>query len=108
VLASHTGSTIYALRRLVVERGALGTTAATHLIAAPIVKHVVPGTIRLLAIAESLTTVQQEGAGYARIVGSGDKNFNSSNARLAAGVGLNDLREQVYATFGRKARTRAV
>jgi hypothetical protein len=108
VLASHTGATIFALRRLVVERGALGTTAASHLAAAPIARHLVPGPINTLAIAEALTTVQQEGSGYARIVGSGDKNFNSSNARLAAGVGLEDLRSAAYTACGRKARSRAV
>lgn len=102
VLTTHTGSTVYALRTLTVERGALGTTAATHSLAADIARHVVPGPVRQLAIAEALTALQQEGSGYGRTVGSGD------NQREASGKGLADLRAQVYTSHGRKARSRAV
>ena len=102
VLAAHAGSTIYALRTLNVIRGALGTTAATHSTSAPISKHVPPGLVEQLAIAETLTALQQEGSAYARVVGSGE------GQREASGKGLEDLRDQVYTRYGRKIRMRAV
>lgn len=102
VLASHTGSTIYALRTLNVTRGALGTTAAAHDTASVINKHLPPPLVEQLAIAETLTALQQEGSAYARVVGSGD------NQREASGKGLADLRDQVYTRYGRKVRMRAI
>ncbi len=102
-LAAHTsGATIYAARSLTVQRGALGTTAATHLISASISVWNVPGIARSLATAEALNTVLQETSGYARVSGEGD------NAREYMGRGLNDLRKQAVVELGRKARTRAV
>jgi hypothetical protein len=101
-LATHTGSTIYAARTLTVVRGALGTTAATHSTSLALTRHVNPGPVRSLTIAEAINTIEQEQAGYVRTVGSGD------NARNASGAGLADLRDQVYTTYGRKARVRAV
>lgn len=102
VLVAHTGSTIYAPRTLTVERGALGTTAATHTISTAITRHVVPGPVRTLGIAESINTLFQETAGYSRQIGSGE------TARESYARGLKDLRAEVYATYGRKARIRAV
>lgn len=102
VLAAHTGSTIYALRTLNVTRGALGTTAATHDTASAINKHQPPGLIEQLCIAETLTALQQEGSGYARVVGSGE------GQREVSGKGLQDLRDQVYTRYGRKVRMRAI
>ncbi|MEU4804315.1 hypothetical protein [Actinosynnema sp. NPDC023587] len=101
-LAAHTGSTIYAGRALTVERGALGTTAATHLIGAPIARHHVVDPVRQLCIAETINTVHQELAGYARQIGAGE------TARESYARGLRDLRAEVYAAYGRKARIRAV
>lgn len=102
VLAAHSGSTIFAPRTLTVERGATGTTAATHADATSIARYVPPGPVRSLTIAEALNTVLQETAGYARQVGSGD------SARNASGAGLATKRKRVYDGYGRKARTRAV
>jgi hypothetical protein len=103
VLAAHaTGADIYAPRTLTVTRGAVGTTAATHLTAAPIVKNAVPGTVKALTVAEALCTVLNESGGYARTAGSGE------GAREAAGRALKDARDQAYTRYGRKARTRAV
>jgi len=98
VLAAHAGSTIYAPRRLTVDRGVLGTTAATHLNAAPVTKMVYPGPVTTLTIAESLTILLQEGAGYARTAGSGD------NVREIIGRSLGDVREEAEAANGRRAR----
>lgn len=103
VLATHTGSTIYAPRQLTVIRGANGTTAATHLISAPVAISVVPGPVRSLGVGEAIVEVQQATAGYARTAGSGD------NERvIGSGAGLNDLRSQVETGYARKVRMRAV
>lgn len=103
VLASHTnGADIYASRTLTVERAALGTTAASHDTATAITRHVVPLLIRTLCVAEAIVMLGNETAGYARTVGAGE------NAREAAGRALRTLREEVYSSYGRKARIRAV
>lgn len=95
VLASHSGSTIYAPRTLTVTRGALGTTAATHLSAAALTRHVVPGLVAELCLAEALNNFEQGGAGYARTVGSG------AGARMAGGAGLADIRAAASAAYRR-------
>jgi hypothetical protein len=112
VLAAHAGSTIYALRRLTVTRGAVGTTAATHSNGAAITRHVVPGLIRELCIAEALNTLQQETGGYSRIIGTGNaraigQGFKN-DSRVAGGGGLPDIRDAAYTAHGRKARVRAI
>jgi hypothetical protein len=102
VPATHAGGAdIYAPRTLTVERGALGTTAAAHNTATAITRHVVPGLVRNLTIAEAVTILLQEQSGYARQMGQGE------NARTV-GVGLEGLRQDCYRTFGRKARIRGV
>jgi len=102
VLAAHTGSTIYAPRTLTVERGSLGTTAAEHTAATAITRHVWPGPVRTLTIAESLNTLFQELAGYSRQIGQGE------TARESYARGLRDAREKAYGAYGRKSRIRAV
>lgn len=102
VLASHSGSDIYAPRTLTVVRGDLGTAAATHSSSAPIVRHIVPGLVHELAVAESINTLQQEQSGYARVVGEGD------NAIEVRGQGLSAIRMDALDRYGRRARTRAV
>ena len=87
-IATHSGSDIYALRRLTVERAATGTTASTHLTAAAITRNVPPGPITDLVIAEVINTLEQESSGYGRTVGSGE------NEREARGLGLEDARAQ--------------
>ena len=101
-LAAHTGSTIYARRRLTVERGVLGTTAAEHSISATVVKHRFPAPARRLAIAEAQNTLAQESAQWARQIGAGE------NVRELSAKGLKDARDQCYDALGRKARSRAV
>jgi hypothetical protein len=100
VLATHTGSTIYAPRLLTIVRGVLGTTATTHNTALPLTKYVPPGPVQALAIAEAISQIQQETSGYGRVVGSGD------NAREARGAGLGSMRQTVYDGFARKGRMR--
>lgn len=103
VLAGHAGGAdIYAPRTLTVERGALGTTAAAHSSSTAVTRHVVPGPVVELCLAEALNNYLQAGSGYARTIGSGDAE------REAGGRGLRDIRNQAYTALGRKARTRAV
>ncbi|MET7452532.1 hypothetical protein ABZT03_11660, partial [Streptomyces sp. NPDC005574] len=102
-IAAHSlGATIYAPRTLTVTRGALGTTADTHATGSLIHRWDPPGSVRQLCIAEALTSLLQGRSGYARTAGSGD------NERETSGKGLADLRDRVYTSHGRKARTRAV
>lgn len=89
VLASHdSGADIYVYRTLTVERGAEGTTAASHSTEDEISRNAPPGPIITLTMAEALTQMEQEGAGYARTIGSGE------GEREAAGKGLGDIRRR--------------
>lgn len=96
-LAQHAVSApIYRLSTLTVERGALGTVAATHADAAPVRQWQAPAQIRTLVRAIAIDTVMQEQSGYARTVGSGD------NTRNASGAGLGALRSAVIDNFRRE------
>jgi hypothetical protein len=100
VLAAHTAPTadIYAPRTLVVERGAVGTTAATHSTAAAVTCWVPPSLVGRLARAEALVELGVESAGYAGSPGAGQAK------RPPQGGTLEDLRCQVRDAHGRKAR----
>jgi hypothetical protein len=112
VLAAHsTGADIYAPRTLTVVRGALGTTTATHLTAAPVVRHVPPGPVVALCVGLALAQVLGEQSGYARPEGRSGSSSTVSSGRQRGqeiGVGLDALWKTAYAACGRKARTRAV
>jgi hypothetical protein len=102
VLAAHTGSTIYAYRTLTVSRGVLGTTAATHLTSAPILRWDVPGPVAELTLAEAINNLEQAKSAYARTAGAED------NQREVAAQGLDMLRKSVFRSHGHKARIGAV
>lgn len=102
-LATHTQNTsIYGLTGVELARAQLGTTLGAHLTSATIYRYAVPGLINDLCVAEALSQLGQETSGYARVIGSGD------NQREAVGKGLEDVRKQAYAAYGRKARMRSV
>ncbi len=101
-LAAHTNPTIYVSRTLTVQRGALGTVAATHLTSAPVFVHLIPGTVRELSLAYTLNNLAQRQAGYARMIGAGD------NARESGGRGIREIEDDAYTRYGRKVRIRAV
>lgn len=110
-LAAHTGSTIYAPRQLTVTRGVLGTTAAALTLADPVVKWLAPGPVRELCVAEAAVALLRESSGYAAQTGVGSQSRTVGGGqatRTAPGIGIGDLRDQVYASHGRKARSRAV
>lgn len=103
VLATHAeGAPVYASRTLTVLRAAVGTTAAAHDAGAAVTRWEPPALVAELAVAEAMNTLMQRSSGYARTVGSGD------NERESSGRGLRDLRAQVCAAYGRKARHRGV
>jgi hypothetical protein len=102
-LAAHSsGADVLALRTLTVERGALGSTAATHADATALTTVAFPGLVRTLNIAEAINIYEQERAGWARTAG------NAEAEREAVGRALRDLRDRATFEFGRKARARAV
>ena len=106
-LAVHNASTadIFALRTFTARRAALGSTAAAHTIGDSVYAHrfeMLTPLINELNIAEAIVMLEQASGGYARTVGSGD------NQHESADTGLQNLREQVYRTYGRKLRARAV
>ena len=70
--------------------------------AAAIVRHQPPSLIRDLNTAYAINQLLQEGAGYARVGGSGD------NAREFTGRGIAALESAVRARYGRMARLEAV
>lgn len=102
IIAAHTGATIYAQRLLTVQRGALGTTAATHLINTAVNRGLVPGLVKQLHIAESVVAVTLGPAAYATRQGSGP------SAQSNVGAGVPDVRDRCLARFGRKSRVRVV
>lgn len=101
-LATHSGATVYALRKLTVTRGANGSTAATHLINAAAQVAVVPAMVRELALGEALVDIQQQLGAYAQTQGEG------ASAITKIGQGLPDLRVRCMARHGRQVRQRTV
>lgn len=102
VLATHSnGARVYAPRSLTVQRGVFGTTAATHTQGTAVTKHVPRPLLTQLARAHVLVALQEEGAGYARIIGA-------EGATTTLGATLEALRKRTLETFGRQARFRTV
>lgn len=101
-LATHTGSAVYAPRTLTVERGALGTAAATHTTATSLQRHAPPSPVRQLTKAFAIDNLLQDSAGWARTSGEGE------NQAELSGRGLAKLIDRVYSTYGRKSRVRGV
>jgi hypothetical protein len=102
VLAAHnSGAALYAERLCTVTRGVLGTTAASHTATTAMVRHRVPSLIRDLCIAETVTGLLQEMAGYARTIGT-------DVVRQVLGVGLEDVRDRAKKRYARlRTRTTA-
>ncbi len=101
LLAAHSGVTIYVARTLSVQRGALGTTAATHVSGSSVYVHQVPAPVRELTIAYAIETYEGKKVGYT------DPGGGSKDKRAASGS-LKTLEADVYARYGRKARIKVV
>jgi hypothetical protein len=73
VLAAHSAAAIISVpRSLTVARHQGGTDAASHADDAPILVYQPPDDVRNAVLAKSIATIQQEMAGYGRVVGTGD------------------------------------
>lgn len=95
-IESHlSGADVYTFRRLTVERGIWGTTAAGHSDASTVEVYQAPALIRTMAKAEAENFMLQEASGYARSAGSGE------NEREYSGRGLVRLWLQVEQQFQR-------
>lgn len=111
VLAAHSGGAlIYAPRVLTVARGQLGTTAASHLSAAPVVNVLAPSQVIEANIALALDEINQQTGGYSSSWGSGSRAGQALGANKveAGGAGIEGLMERLYSSYGRKARSRVV
>jgi hypothetical protein len=103
-VAAHTaGSDVYANRSFTVARGQLGSTAAIHVDGADAFRLVPPALVTDLTIAEALTRLQNEAAGYARTAGFGEAATEETSGRQLAA-----LRDDCRAAHGRLARAVAV
>lgn len=101
-LAAHSGSAIYTLTGVDVDRAQLGTTIGAHSSGAAIYRHKVPGLVRQLAKAEAINDLLQGQGGYARSQRSADAE------QRGIGDGIDDIRERCRRRYGRKARSAAI
>lgn len=103
LMTHNAGADVYALRTFSVKRGALGSTAASHLTTDPLYAHVFPPLVNELAIAETMVMLEQSASAYAREVGTGARKTS------APGVGLPDIRERACTIYSRnRSRAEAV
>ena len=115
VLSTHSNPAIWANRLLTVQRGMLGTAAATHLINAPVVINEIPGIVKDVAIASAIIGITNEPAAYAILVPSYSSQTGASmatmgsNAEAAPGVGYQGLLQLLMnSIYVRKIRTRVI
>jgi hypothetical protein len=84
-LAAHTiGTAVYAYRRATVERGSVGSAAATHAGGAAVTAWAPPAPLVRLAVALAVDTIAQEGALYGRSIGAEDNVREMRGTALAA------------------------
>lgn len=109
VLAAHAlNADIFALRSLTVSRGVLGSTVATHLTAAPVLKWHSPEGVRDYVIAQAIVQNEQEATAYGQRMGSEMAERDSSGNENLSGRGLVDKRRTLRRDYGRQARKHAV
>jgi hypothetical protein len=108
-LAAHSvGAGLFAYRTLTVERGALGTTAATHSTSTAVTKWDVPDLVAQLCKATAISSLEQEFSAYGARVYSDEAERDSSGTEVVAGRGLTDIRKQCYRRYARKFRKAAI
>lgn len=96
VLAAHIApADILALRRLTVERGVLGTTAATHAQGTAVTGQVYPGPVMAYTVALALQELLGESSGYGRGVAV------SGSETQIGGRGLDQIRNDAQRSHGR-------
>lgn len=103
VLAAHAAAdVVYAQRLVTVTRGAAGTTAASHLSGASLVRNLPPSLVVTASAALAINTLEQSKAGYTRTAGIGDNRRQTGGTGVAAAVAA--ALESAYDTYGRKGR----
>lgn len=108
-LAAHAlNADIYALRRLTVQRGALGSAAASHSDADAVSKWVSPAGVRDYVIASAIVQNEQEGTAYGQRMGSEMAERDSSGNENLSGRGLVDKRRTLRRGYARQLRKRAI
>lgn len=109
-LAAHTGgATIYAARQLTVQRGAVGTTAASHSTSAPILEYDPPALIRQLNVAQAVVNLTMTRAGYPSPTGRRSQAMGVAGERSAtAPSDLSELWERAETAHRRKGRLRTI
>jgi hypothetical protein len=101
VLATHTGSTIFAPRTYTVDRGACGSTAAAHTTGITVYQHTVPAAVEAVCLAEASSLYEQHASGWQMASKSSDRNAGSLGM-------LADLRANARRAVGRKGRQRSI
>lgn len=103
VLAGHVnGAVVYAPRVVTVKRGAAGTTAATHLSGAMLVRNAPPSQVVTAALALAINTLEQGKAGYSRTAGVGDNRRQTGGTGIQAAVAA--AVDAAYVSYGRQGR----
>jgi hypothetical protein len=108
-LAAHNnGAAAYWARSCTVDRGALGTTAASHASGALISIYSPPSVVEQLTVAYAIDQRAQEQAGYARSLSHirDQRQFGQHGSETAA-MGIPALEDRVMAAYGR-IRHRAI
>jgi len=113
VLATHSApGNIYAKRQFTVTRGALGSTAAAHLVNAPMSIREIPDLVKELSIAEAVSTLTATASAYAndsQHTWFGQMQRGQGSQKEAwPGPGLPDLRNRCAEAYARQARTRVI
>jgi len=107
-LAQHnTTATVYAPRLLTVQRGVLGTTAASHSANTAINVHIVPSLVREWCVAETLNTLVQSRRGYTTIVKRSAGNNAGPGDPLDISSALDDLRRRGHTRYARMRKRTA-
>lgn len=125
VLATHTGSTIYVPRTLIVDRAACSSvesdypgqlypaidlypgatsSAATHTAGATINLHVIPGAVQAMTLAEASWLYMNHAQGWQVAPGTTTR----ATTQLAGLAILKDLRDNAMRAVGRKGRQRTI
>lgn len=105
VLTSHTtGTAVYADRSWTVARGMGGTTPAAHAPSSVVSRVRAPQLVEAYTVAAALRTLQGQRSGYTTMARTDD---TSTQVRQSSS-GLTELRDDLYGTYGRQARTRVV
>lgn len=103
VLSAHSlNADIYSMRRFIVQRGALGSTAAAHSSGDDVSVFQYPGLVEELTNAETIVMLEQASGAYASTVGSGD------SARESPGIGLPEIQSRCWNAHARKSRIGAI